>query len=178
MCMHAYISRNVLYINVEYTHACWAHVYVQLCMHVVKRWPHSPSFHSPLSALCTVLASSNTHTHTLLNTHTHTHFLCSNPSRETETDPAAWHKSYWFYYLLQWMIFLSQFLNLEMSSILITTVEGFFKMLELRRGGGDGRRRRRRRGARKKKKWKEVKICVCLALEKEGIWFLAMGEIK
>lgn len=32
------------------------------------------------------------------------------------------------------MIFLSKFLNLEMSSILIMIVEGFFKLLELRRG--------------------------------------------
>lgn len=32
------------------------------------------------------------------------------------------------------MIFLSQFLNLEMSSILIMIVEGFFKLVELRRG--------------------------------------------
>ena len=40
------------------------------------------------------------------------------------------------------MIFLSQFLNLEMSSILITTVEGFFKMLELRGGKLGGEKRR------------------------------------
>lgn len=32
------------------------------------------------------------------------------------------------------MIFLSQFLNLEMSSILIMIVEGFFKPFEPRRG--------------------------------------------
>lgn len=55
------------------------------------------------------------------------------------------------------MIFLSQFLNLEMSSILIMIVEGFFKLLELRRG---------KRGRRKERK--EVEICVCLALEKKG----------
>lgn len=44
------------------------------------------------------------------------------------------------------MIFLSQFLNLEMSSILIMIVEGFFKLLELRRGKlREGERRRARR---------------------------------
>ncbi len=59
------------------------------------------------------------------------------------------------------MIFLSQFLNLEMSSILIMIVEGFFKLLELRRGT---QTEREREGGRDKKR-KEVKICVCLALE-------------
>lgn len=46
------------------------------------------------------------------------------------------------------MIFLSQFLNLEMSSILIMIVEGFFKMFELRwwwRGGPIGEEKRRER---------------------------------
>lgn len=50
------------------------------------------------------------------------------------------------------MIFLSQFLNLEMSSILIMIVEGFFKMFELRwwwwgtdrRGKKEGERGRKR----------------------------------
>ena len=45
-----------------------------------------------------------------------------------------------------------------MSSILIMIVEGFFKLLELRRGE-----------KKKEKERKEVKICVCLALEKERI---------
>lgn len=67
------------------------------------------------------------------------------------------------------MIFLSQFLNLEMSSILIMVVEGFFKMLELRRGklrgGKKGGREREREWERKRK---EVKICVCLVLERSS----------
>lgn len=41
------------------------------------------------------------------------------------------------------MIFLSQFLNLEMSSILIMIVEGFFKLLELKRGEIERRKRGR-----------------------------------
>lgn len=65
------------------------------------------------------------------------------------------------------MIFLSQFLNLEMSSILIMIVEGFFKLLELRRG--EIQRRKRRREREQEERRKEVKICVCLALEKERI---------
>lgn len=57
------------------------------------------------------------------------------------------------------MIFLSQFLNCEMSSILIMIVEGFFKpqrsgMLE-------------NSGEAAHKDGKEVKICACLTLEKE-----------
>lgn len=101
----------------------WLHV---LCGCVAKRWPHSPSFPSPL-CLHSILYT-HTHTHAESHTRRHTHILeHSNPPWETKTDPAAWHKSYWFYYLLQWMIFLSQFLNWEMSSILITIVEGFFK---------------------------------------------------
>lgn len=43
------------------------------------------------------------------------------------------------------MIFLSQFLNLEMSSILIMIVEGFFKLFELRRGKPRAAKRRRER---------------------------------
>lgn len=44
------------------------------------------------------------------------------------------------------MIFLGQFLNLEMSSILIMIVKGFFKLLELRRGklrGGKAKEKER-----------------------------------
>lgn len=44
------------------------------------------------------------------------------------------------------MIFLSQFLNLEMSSILIMIVEGFFKLLELRKEKLRGERRKERVG--------------------------------
>lgn len=96
--------------------------------------------------------------HSVLYTHTQS----SNQPWETKTDPAARHKSYWFYYLLQWMIFLGQFLNLEMSSILIMIVKGFFKLLELRRGKLRGVKRRRRgeSGWRRGRKWRFV--CVWL----------------
>lgn len=67
------------------------------------------------------------------------------------------------------MIFLSQFLNLEMSSILIMIVEGFFKMFELRRGEIEWRKKKKERARDRERKRNEVKICVCLALEKERI---------
>lgn len=51
-----------------------AHVrtHASLCVHVVKRWPHSPSFHSCLlSAPCTCTPRMRAHAHT--HTHTLTH---------------------------------------------------------------------------------------------------------
>lgn len=76
MCVHVCLWESVsgLAAQLEEVQSNGVCARVRLCIHVVKRWPHSPSFHSPFvyTLYCTLLLK-HTHTHTFRHTHTHTH---------------------------------------------------------------------------------------------------------